>query len=528
MTLTDTTACTSAACKSAMRHAVPVSFGQQVKDFFSGLFDTSNWPPRWHCGTWSDFHGWLYIISDLLIWASYFAIPVMLILMVKRRSDIPFPKLIWLFGAFIILCGSTHLVDAIIFWWPAYRVSALLRLFTAIISMVSVYALYKILPQVKTLRTVKDLEREMEERRKLEEKVAQSEFLMSEAGRLGRLGGWEVDLLTGKAVWSKAIYQIYELPLDYPTEDHDIERFYPKPYSDMLTRAIENAHKYGEKWDLELQMLTASHRLIWVRSYGEVYTDRNGKKTRLRGLFMDIDRYKSSELQLSKSVELVSQHNIQLKNFTHILSHNIRNHASNISLVSSLVDTESLTEFNAELFEKIKKVSNALNETLSDLSQAIRIRDSFLKSDVFRFSDVTHQVLEVIESDITANNAKITLQFGVDKVSFPGIYLESIIMNLLTNALKYRKEDAAPEILLKSYKDENGRTVLSCQDNGLGIDLALHGKKIFGLYKTFHERKDAHGVGLFLTKTQIESQGGEIAVESVPGVGSTFKIIFNE
>ena len=137
----------------------------QAKEFFMKLFSTSDWPPRWHCGVWSDFHGWLYIFSDLLIWASYFAIPVLLLRMLIKRPDIPFPRIIWLFGAFIILCGATHLIDAILFWWPAYRLSAAIRFVTGIVSAVTVFALYKIMPLVFSLRTVKELEHEISERK---------------------------------------------------------------------------------------------------------------------------------------------------------------------------------------------------------------------------------------------------------------------------------------------------------------------------------------------------------------------------
>ena len=99
-------------------------------------------------------------------------------------------------------------------------------------------------------------------------------------------------------------------------------------------------------------------------------------------------------------------------------------------------------------------------------------------------------------------------------------------MNLLTNAIKYRKPDVPPVINLRTYTDHNDCVVFECQDNGLGIDLEIHGKKLFGLYKTFHEGKNSHGVGLFLTKTQIESQGGHILVDSEPNQGSTFKVVF--
>ncbi|MCJ8208982.1 HAMP domain-containing histidine kinase [Mucilaginibacter sp. RS28] len=163
-----------AKCDSACFKAMPrkdiaqAGFLDQVKYFFSHLFNTNDWPPRWHCGTWSDFHGWLYIISDVAIWAAYFAIPFLLFRIVKKRKDIPFPRVLWLFILFILFCGITHLLDAIIFWWPVYRVSALTRFFTAVVSIITVGALYKILPFIYSLRTLAELEVEIEERKKAE------------------------------------------------------------------------------------------------------------------------------------------------------------------------------------------------------------------------------------------------------------------------------------------------------------------------------------------------------------------------
>ena len=115
---------------------------KQVSEFFEQLFSADGWPARWSCGNWSDFHGWFYIVSDLAIWAAYFVIPILLILFIKKKPSLPLPTVFWLFGTFILFSGLTHLIDAIIFWWPAYRLSAALRFITAMISWITVVAIY--------------------------------------------------------------------------------------------------------------------------------------------------------------------------------------------------------------------------------------------------------------------------------------------------------------------------------------------------------------------------------------------------
>ncbi|MBK0380480.1 sensor histidine kinase [Mucilaginibacter segetis] len=504
------------------------SFSEQFTDFFTKIFNTNDWPPRWHCGTWTDFHGWLYILSDVGIWASYFAIPILILRLLRKRKDIPFHKIFLLFVAFIMLCGLTHLMDAIIFWWPAYRIGALLRFATAVVSATTVYALYKILPSVFNLRSVSELEAEIEKRRIVEEKLAKSEFLLSEAGRISRVGGWETELPENKRTWSKTVFDIFELPYNHNIDDYDTVNHFPEQYGKLLAISLDEAKNEGKKWDHELLLQTAKNNMIWVRSTGEPQYDEQGKIVKLRGIMMDINRYKLNELALNKSLELTTQNNHQLKNFTHILSHNIRNHASNMALISSLVDLNNMDKSNAELFEKMSKVSAALNSTLEDLSEAIKIKENIISSDVVNFKVITDKALEIFESDLKQMNAGFTTDFKVQEVNFPRIYLESILVNLISNSIKYSRPDVQLVITLRTYKNKDRKTVFECEDNGLGIDLKLHGNKIFGLYKTFHDRIDAHGVGLFLVKTQVESQKGQIKVESMPGKGSKFKIIFNE
>jgi len=130
---------------------------EQVIDFFANLFSSDDWPPRWFCGNWSPFHGWLYITSDIAIWLAYFVIPAIIIYFIQKRQNIPFLPVFWLFGAFIILCGSTHLMDAVMFWWPGYRLSALLRVFTALVSLATAFALIRDLPKLIVVKPEDEL-----------------------------------------------------------------------------------------------------------------------------------------------------------------------------------------------------------------------------------------------------------------------------------------------------------------------------------------------------------------------------------
>lgn len=149
-------------------------FMEPIIDFLRHLTDTSNWPPRWFCGTWTDFHGWLYIVSDLTIWLAYMAIPLILIRFLIIKTGVPMSGVFWLFGAFILLCGITHLIDAIIFWWPAYRLSALIRFLTGVVSVATVIALIRYFNEALGLRTSQEYERELVLRQQVVQELARS------------------------------------------------------------------------------------------------------------------------------------------------------------------------------------------------------------------------------------------------------------------------------------------------------------------------------------------------------------------
>jgi PAS domain S-box-containing protein len=117
----------------------------------SELFDTSGFPPRWLCGQWSAGLGWMHILSDLATWGAYLAIPLALAFFVLRRRDIPFPRIFWLFAAFIFCCGTVHLIEAIIFWHPVYRLAGVVKLTTAIVSWVTVVAVIRLMPRALLL-----------------------------------------------------------------------------------------------------------------------------------------------------------------------------------------------------------------------------------------------------------------------------------------------------------------------------------------------------------------------------------------
>lgn len=155
----------------------------------AGLFDTSGFPPRWNCGTWSPALGWTHIIADLAIFGAYTAIPVSLGFFVLRRRNLPFSFIFWLFVAFILSCGISHLVEAVIFYKPVYRLSGFVKAITAVVSVATVIALVRAMPAALRLPDIKAahdrMAIEIQERQRAQEELERARIALE--GRTGEL-----------------------------------------------------------------------------------------------------------------------------------------------------------------------------------------------------------------------------------------------------------------------------------------------------------------------------------------------------
>ncbi|OEY71345.1 PAS domain S-box protein [Salegentibacter salarius] len=243
------------------------------------------------------------------------------------------------------------------------------------------------------------------------------------------------------------------------------------------------------------------------------------------GVAVDISELKRVENEIKSLLDITQDQNNRLKNFAHIVSHNLRSHSSGIIGLLDVLENDHPELESNELFKMVSRGAENLQQTVEDLSDVISV--SFNKANLHAVN-----LYEVIEKNIDSlsnqiRNVNIRIENLVDKnTKIQGVpaYIESIVLNFITNAIKYKspERDSYLKIYSKVKKD---KTILFFEDNGLGMDLKRHGDRLFQMYKTFHTHKDSRGLGLFITKNQIESMNGKILVESKEDVGTTFKII---
>lgn len=264
----------------------------------------------------------------------------------------------------------------------------------------------------------------------------------------------------------------------------------------------------------------------WYSSYIRPEKLPNGSNV-YYGYFQDINERKLKNEALQRLVDISADQNKRLLNFAYIISHNIRAHTSNLSSILSIWEYAESEEEKRQYMSMLHQSMEKLDETITNLNEIITIqRDVNTPTKTLSLRNEIDRAILAVNNEIVKYNAEIKNEVPSDiSIKVIPAYLDSILLNLLTNALKYRSKDRVPVIRIFLQQSDN-YTILHVKDNGQGINLEKYGAKLFGLYKTFHGNEDARGLGLFLIKNQIESMRGKIEVESQINVGTTFKVYF--
>lgn len=239
----------------------------------------------------------------------------------------------------------------------------------------------------------------------------------------------------------------------------------------------------------------------------------------------DISERISNIRKLEDLLHIKEKQNKKLSNFTHIVSHNLRTHSANMKGLLTLLESERPELYEDEYMKMVSESVNYLGDTIDNLNQVLKIHNS--EHDNVPVINIYSHLEKAIKGlKHTAKEASVEIINCVPqnaKAQALPTYIDSIIQNMLTNAIKYR-EEARQSFVKIFWEQKEHHVILKFEDNGVGIDLDLYGSKIFGMYQTFHSNKDSVGLGLFITKSQIEEMGGSVQVTSGVGSGTTFKI----
>lgn len=293
---------------------------------------------------------------------------------------------------------------------------------------------------------------------------------------------------------------------------------------DQLINAIKNKEEY----QVETISYTKNKEEYWVSiSMLPVY-NTDGDLSHWVSIQRDITEEKKQEVEKEQLIRELTQNNKDLQQFSYITSHNLRAPLSNLTgLLNLIEDIPIENEELKEILDGFNKSTHLLNDTINDLVRVIIIKDNpSIEKENVMLKEIFENVFSQL--DFLIGLHKPIIKFHFNKVSFLNTnksYLESILLNLLTNSIKYKSETRKLKINITANQIDD-EVILIFTDNGIGIDLARNRDKIFGLYQRFHDFPDSKGLGLYLVKSQVETMGGTISVESTVGVGTTFTITF--
>lgn len=305
-------------------------------------------------------------------------------------------------------------------------------------------------------------------------------------------------------------------------------RFHPDDLEKTKKLITTNLKNKVKQFSYEIRFLNNEGNYNWQEDSANVIYDTNGNYEKYIVVTRDINERKKSEQENKRLYEITEKQNERLTNFTHIVSHDIRSHTSNLSMILELFEESKNKTEQKEYFEMLKESTQKLSETIFYLNESVAIQNGIkIEKKLLNLNQIIKSTITSIKAIVQSNNAKINIQIENDiYILATKAYLESIFLNLITNAIKYKKQNIDPIIEIIAQKN-NSEILFTISDNGLGIDLEKHGNKIFGMYKTFHQNSDSVGLGLFMVKTQIEALGGSIEIESQVNVGTKFKLFFN-
>lgn len=266
----------------------------------------------------------------------------------------------------------------------------------------------------------------------------------------------------------------------------------------------------------------------WVRfSMIPIYNSEN-ELSHWISIQRDVSEEKKQEKEKEQLIRELTQNNKDLKQFSYITSHNLRAPLSNLTGLLNLI--EDIPIENQELKEILNgfnKSTHLLNETINDLVKVIIIKDNpSIQKEAVLLKEIFENVFNQLSFQIELYKPIIKLNFEkVSVLNTNKAYIESILLNLLTNAIKYKSENRKLKITINANEVDD-TVYLIFKDNGIGIDLERNRDKVFGLYQRFHNYPDSKGLGLYLVKSQVETMGGTISIESEVNKGTTFTLTF--
>lgn len=290
------------------------------------------------------------------------------------------------------------------------------------------------------------------------------------------------------------------------------------------------ANVFKERYDgdqepksYKLEIITKAGHTKHLAVNSKVLIDEKGPYT--LGILLDITFLEESRKQMRDLNEALQRKNRELGQFAHLASHNLRAPVTNLmGLLEHYNRDEVADDTNAFILNEFDKSVHSLHRILEEMHEVLQIRaEKKNRLTPVNLKECLDDVKNLVKDQIRQTGAKIHCNFEIEDLKYVKNHIDNIMLNMITNAIKYASPDRNPKIEVTSSVKE-GKVHLTFKDNGLGINLDRHSNEMFGMYKRFHNHPDSRGLGLYLIKTQLDDLGGTISVKSEVDVGTEFTI----
>src|SRR3954469_25383221 len=543
------------------------------------LLETASFLPHGFCLLWRPDLVVLHVVSDMTVGFAYFSIPLAILAFLRRRPDFEYRWVAYLFAAFIVLCGTTHFAAVLMLWQPYYGLDGMIKLATAVVSVITAVLLWPLLPKIVALPSPRllqetnhrleaeirersaaevklrqardDLERQVAERiavdHALRASLAEKEILLNEKEILlkevrrteenfrllvenvrdyaitwldtqGRTATWNAgaERLYG---WSAAEAVGQPLRFFFPPE--------PADEADHILPAVRETGRYdGEGWRLR-----RDGSRFWASTTITPLWDDQGRMRGYVRIAQDITERKQAEEELRRAKEEAERANAAKSEFLASMSHELRTPLNAIIGFSDMMRTEifgPLSEKYRDYAKDIHRSGLHLLDLINDVLDMARIEAGQweLHEEGVALGDLVRQAQRLAGGSA----GEVRHHFGVG-LPTPELVvwadrrsLRPVLINLIGNAVKFTPEGGRIAI---SVSVGNGAIEIVVADTGIGISE----ERITDLCRPFVQvenvltrRHHGSGMGLFITKSLIERHGGTLKIESHPDKGTTVRI----
>lgn len=368
------------------------------------------------------------------------------------------------------------------------------------------------------------------ERKKHLQHIIDNESLLKEAAEIAHFGSWETDVPNRVNRWSDENYRIlgYEPGETRPGMENFLLSVHPEDRA-YVKQTIEDTILHFDRKKYSCRILDKNGYTKHIHAEIVIKRDENGKVIRMNGFNWDVTEAKEADLKEKKISADLMQRNKDLEQFAYIISHNLRAPVANIVGLSNLMAEDDITLDERNMFLKDVVVSvKKIDDIIRDLNHILQVKHhSNDNKETVHFQTLVDDIKIILGDYLNNKNVFIKCDFSeIAEMKTLKSYLHSIFYNLISNSIKFRQPNQPALIEIKS-SNQKDKIVLSFKDNSMGIDLDKHGGKLFGLYKRFHtDYAEGKGMGLYMVKSQVDTLGGKISVNSKINEGTEFFIEF--